>query len=395
MQVRAGLSIDNSLFCLSMKYFALSSTLMMANLYLLAIVFSLVAVAVETPHRRTYFYVGGNYTLNNDGEHIITNQMYVERLTPVDGPRRQYPIVFIHGADQTATNWLNKPDGDEGWASYSLSQGYECYLLDHTSRGRSPWDSRNGQLRKYSAEHLQKYFTDTAKYNLWPQASLHTQWPGTGVMGDPIFDSYYASTVPSLAENAAQEASMQPAGAALLDAIGKPVILVAHSQGGAMAWVTADRKPDLVHSIVSIEPSGPPFQNAIFGSGPARPYGLTDIPITYSPPATDPDADFVKQTITSNSSAISDCVIQADDPPPRQLANLSKIRTLVVTAEASYHATHDWCTARFLKQAGVPTKHLQLREVGIHGNGHMMFLEKNSDQVVRAIHNWIEDSTFS
>jgi hypothetical protein len=103
MQVRAGLSIDNSLFCLSMKYFALSSTLMMANLYLLAIVFSLVAVAVETPHRRTYFYVGGNYTLNNDGEHIITNQMYVERLTPVDGPRRQYPIVFIHGADQTAT----------------------------------------------------------------------------------------------------------------------------------------------------------------------------------------------------------------------------------------------------------------------------------------------------
>lgn len=135
-------------------------------------------------------------------------------------------------------------------------------------------------------------------------------------MGDPIFDSYYASTVPSLAENAAQEASMQPAGAALLDAIGKPVILVAHSQGGAMAWVTADRKPDLVHSIVSIEPSGPPFQNAIFGSGPARPYGLTDIPITYSPPATDPDADFVKQTITSNSSAISDCVIQADDPPP-------------------------------------------------------------------------------
>jgi pimeloyl-ACP methyl ester carboxylesterase len=188
---------------------------------------------------------------------------------------------------------------------------------------------------------------------------------------------------------------MQPAGAALLEAIGKPVILVAHSQGGAMAWVMADKKPDLVHSIVSIEPSGPPFQNAVFGSGPARPYGLTDIPITYSPAVTNPDADFVKQTITSNSSETSDCVIQADDPPPRRLANLSKIRTLIVTAEASYHATHDWCTARFLQQAGVQTTHLQLEQVGIHGNGHMMFLEKNSDQVVRAIHNWIEDPTSS
>jgi pimeloyl-ACP methyl ester carboxylesterase len=260
-----------------------------------------------------------------------------------------------------------------------------------TSRGRSPWDAQNGQLKKYSAEFLQKMFTATAKYNLWPQASLHTQWPGAGVIGDSIFDAYYASTVPSLAENAAQERSMQLAGAALLEVIGKPVILLAHSQGGSMAWVIADRKPDLVHSIIAIEPSGPPFQNAVFGSGPARPYGLTDIPITYSPAVTDPAADFVKQTITSNSSETSDCVIQADDPPPRRLVNLSKIPELVVTTEASYHATHDWCTVRFLQQAGVPTTHLQLEKAGIHGNGHMVFLEKNSDQVVRVIHNWLED----
>ncbi|RHZ59258.1 alpha/beta hydrolase [Aspergillus thermomutatus] len=364
----------------------------MSKLHLLVIAFSLLAAGMGTPHRRTYLYVGGDYTLNSDGEHIFTDQMYVERLTPVDGPVKEYPIVFIHGADQTATNWLNKPDGSEGWASYFLSQGYECYLLDQTSRGRSPWDAQNGKLRKYSAEFLQKYFTATEKYNLWPQASLHTQWPGTGVMGDSIFDAYYASTVPSLADNAAQESSMQPAGAALLDAIGKPVILVAHSQGGSMSWVIADRRPDLVHSIIAIEPSGPPFQNAVFGSGPARPYGLTDIPITYSPPVTDPATDFVKQTITSSSSARSDCIIQADDPPPRQLVNLSQIPTLVVTTEASYHATHDWCTVRFLRQAGVPTEHLQLEEIGVHGNGHMVFLEKNSDQVVRAIHKWMEGS---
>jgi hypothetical protein len=100
---RCGAGMHNSLFCPSIRHFALSSTIIMAKFYYLAIAFSLLAAAVETPHRRTYLYVGGNYTLNNDGEHIFTNQMYVERLTPVDGPTKQYPIVFIHGADQTAT----------------------------------------------------------------------------------------------------------------------------------------------------------------------------------------------------------------------------------------------------------------------------------------------------
>jgi hypothetical protein len=32
---------------------------------------------------------------------------------------------------------------------------------------------------------LQQRFTAPKLYNLWPQASLHTQWNGTGVMGDP------------------------------------------------------------------------------------------------------------------------------------------------------------------------------------------------------------------
>ena len=29
-----------------------------------------------------------------------------------------------------------------------------------------------------NAEKLQQRFTATSKYNLWPQAKLHTQWPG-------------------------------------------------------------------------------------------------------------------------------------------------------------------------------------------------------------------------
>ncbi|KAL4813311.1 Alpha/Beta hydrolase protein [Aspergillus spinulosporus] len=324
------------------------------------------------------------------GQHVFTNQMYVEKLTPTAGVTKPYPIIFIHGQAQTGTNCLNKPDGGEGWASYFLSQGYTCYILDQTFRGRSPWFPRNGSLSTYSAELLQQRFTAPQRYNLWPQTSLHTQWNGTGIMGDPIFDTYYASTVEFLDSANYQQSTVQDAGAALLDLIGSPVILLSHSQGGPLAWLIADVRPNLVHSIVSVEPTGPPFQEAVFSNASARPYGLTDSPLTFLPPVIDPATDIFKEVIPSNSSLYSDCVIQASSPSPRQLVNLAHVPVLVVTTESSYHAPYDWCTVQFLEQAGVSVEHLKLADIGIHGNGHMVFMEKNSLQVAAILRWWIE-----
>ncbi|KAJ5683417.1 hypothetical protein N7462_006582 [Penicillium macrosclerotiorum] len=344
----------------------------------------------EVPAQRSYMYVGGRYIPNGAGEHVFTDQMYVEKLTPATGVTKPYPIIFIHGQAQTGTNWLNKPDGGEGWASYYLSQGYACYIIDQKFRGRSAWFPGNGTLSTYSAELLQQRFTATGLYNLWPQASLHTQWNGTGVIGDAIFDRYYFSTVEFFNSATYQQSTVQAAGAALLDIIGSPVILLSHSQGGIMPWLIADMRPKLVHSIVSLEPTGPPFQEAIFSNTPTRVYGLADIPLTYFPAVTDPAVDLVKQVIPSNTSLYSDCVIQADLPLPRKLINLAQVPVLVLTTESSYHAQYDWCTVRFLQQAGVSVHHLLLANIGIHGNGHMVFMEKNSLEVAAVLQKWME-----
>lgn len=187
---------------------------------------------------------------------------------------------------------------------------------------------------------------------------------------------------------------MQQAGAALLDRIGKKVILIGHSDGGKAPWLIADSRPKLVQSIVAIEPAGPPFiEPPLNGLVPARAWGVVSIPITYDPPVTEPSQ--IKTTvIVSNSTDINNCTIQdASKGKPRVLKNLATIdRVLILTSQASWHTGYDWCTTLFLKQAGVNAEQIKLQDVGVKGNGHMMFMEKNSDDVAEVLRGWIEGS---
>ena len=44
---------------------------------------------------------------------------------------------------------------------------------------------------------------------------------------------------------------------------------------------------------------------------------------------------------------------------------------------------------KYLEQAGVKANWIDLGKAGIHGNGHMVMLEKNSDEVARVIAGWL------
>jgi hypothetical protein len=60
-----------------------------------------------------------------------------------------------------------------------------------------------------------------------------------------------------------------------------------------------------------------------------------------------------------------------------------------VTSEASYHSAYDHCTVKYLEQAGVHVTWIKLADVGIHGNGHMMMLEKNNSEIAAVMSRWI------
>ena len=114
--------------------------------------------------------------------------------------------------------------------------------------------------------------------------------------------------------------------------------------------------------IVAVEPSGPPFENQINASGRARPWGPTEIPITYDPPVTDPAELRVERQAEPEAKDLVPCFLQAGTP--RQLPHLRGIPIAIITAEASYHAPYDHCTARYLAQAGAANDFIRLAEPG-------------------------------
>lgn len=148
-------------------------------------------------------------------------------------------------------------------------------------------------------------------------------------------------------------------------------------------------RPDRVKGIVQLEPSGPPFTlRPPFGNSPAFAFGLTDLAIGYKPPA-GKNAENIKTVIVPAIDADhNDCIMQKC--PVKKLTNLSRIPELVVTGEASFHAPYDYCTVNYLRQVGVDVEHADLGKQGIHGNGHMFFMEKNNLEIAKVVNDWLE-----
>ncbi|MCA0423812.1 MAG: alpha/beta fold hydrolase [Proteobacteria bacterium] len=339
----------------------------------------------STVANRSFFYAGGQY-VGEPGKQVMAGQMYVERLAPRE-VRQPFPIVLIHGAAQTATNWMQTPDGRKGWAEYFIEQGYVVYMVDQPARGRSVWHPDiNGKLRMFTVEQIETLFTASQTLGKWPQAKLHTQWPGTGKKGDPVFDAFYATQVESLLSDVETQTLVKAAGGAMLDRIG-PAILLTHSQAGLLGWVIAEARPNLVKAIVALEPSGPPFHNNAPNDPKARAYGISDLPLAYDPPIASADELVVERQAAPDGEGLITCTLQKGTP--RKLVALSKIPVLLAVSESSYHAPYDHCTAAYMKQAGVPLEFVRLKDHGIKGNGHMMMIEKNNLEVAGFMAGWL------
>ena len=360
--------------------------------------------------RQGMFFVNGEYYASRVEKTTATcstapqpcqymaGQMYVEYQIP-KSVRHPYPIVMVHGAGQTGTNFLSTPDGRPGWAQFFLANGYAVYVVDQTGRGRSVYTTEvygptrppfdvDGRIENWSLQQ---------ESNLFPNAHLHTQWPGTGKPRDPFFDQFYASQVQLMVDPVKTQEYAQKALSALLDRIG-PAIVLTHSQSGTFGFLVADQRPDLVKGVITVEGGGTP--RGFTAVGPPRwfedapppdvTWGVASIPLTYSPAITEPrQLTFVQESMPAPGKLVR-CWVQASNA--RQLPNLQRMPHLLVVGEASAASSTNHCVSRYLAQAGVRNTWVNLGDVGIHGNGHMMMLEKNSLEIAAFLASWLVDN---
>ncbi|HJP80211.1 MAG TPA: hypothetical protein VJ914_38420 [Pseudonocardiaceae bacterium] len=346
------------------------------------------------------FHAGGRLIADEHGTRIV-DQIYVERVRDARQPGHRR-IVLVHGTDQTGLCFLQTTDGRPGWAYDFAARGWDVYVVDQVARGRSAYDAfRHGPLTRWTVAELEGLFTGAAAHQRFPGSEEHTRWPaGPGVRGNPAFDAFAASQVASLGDLALAEELNTNALTSLLRKIGGAVLLT-HSQSSVFGFQLCDREPSLVDAHITVEPNGPPFYDLAHTGAPdwyqatpetGRPWGLTRQPLQYDPPAVHPDE--LRPVMTPPASPHHPPGwLQAE--PARRLPRLASTPVAIVTAAASYRTQVDPWTCRFLTQAGVPNTHIRLQDHGISGNGHMMMIETNSQDIADLLSRWAAEHTRS
>src|SRR5262245_6551520 len=371
----------------------------------------------------SYFWVGVEQAHLARGTLVNGKQMYVEYWIPAQ-LRHPYPLVLVHGGGGQGLDWMGTPDGRPGWVTFLLQLGFRVYVVARPGRRRSPLQPGPASPlppQTTTRESMSGQFTPpiAARPAVGPYRKLHTQWPGTGEVGSPELDQLVASQGGSYATAGAPVAPVggrgqgaAPAGgrggggaavppspvdggismgaetahmvwrqrgAMLLDKIG-PAIVMTHSAGGPFGWLVAEVRPNLVKGIVCIEGAGTPF-------GGQNIWGLSTIPVAYDPPAPAPDG-IKTRAVTPDEAGVQPYRLQEE--PARKLKNLQGIPIVVVTAEGSFASPGNPGAVAFLKQAGCRAEELRLADHGVHGNGHMMMVEKNNRQALQPIVDWIQ-----
>jgi hypothetical protein len=286
---------------------------------------------------------------NPDGQTLHGDHAFVTYQVPLEA--RPLPLVFVHGNNQFSKTWQTTPDGREGFQNIFLRRRFSCYLVDHPRRGAAGRSTLPLTLTPTPED--QSWF-DMFRIGIWPDYFPGVQFPRDEAALDQFFRQITPDTGPFDVEVAAQ------AVAAVFDRIG-PAILVTHSKGGGIGWLTT-LKSEKVRGIVAYEPG----TNFPFPHGEVPPpmlcatglFSATGVPLD----------DFKKLTRLP-------IVIYYGDFIPKESTAVRGQDAWRVRASMAER----WVDA--VNRHGGNATLVHLPDIGIHGNTHFPFSDLNNLEI--------------
>jgi len=281
---------------------------------------------------------GGPMTkLDPNGEYMV-EQMYVQYFLPKNR-KGKYPLLMWHGGGLTGVTYESTPDGRDGWLNYFVRRGWDVYNSDAVERGRSGFASadvwpdtpifltyQDPFERFRIGDGAGSWNADPAKRKLLPGSEFPAE----------AYENYMRQAVPRWLST---DKAIVAAYLALVDKI-CPCVMLLHSQGGTFGFQVAEQRPDKIKGIVAVEAASP---GNIANAGKLK--GVPVLQIF---------GDYV-------------------DQHPRW----------------STFKKADMAYGEAIKAAGGSADWINLPDIGIKGNSHMMMQDKNSDQVADVIQKWL------
>lgn len=264
------------------------------------------------------------------------------------------PIVFLHGYGQTRTGWQTTPDGREGWSDIFLRKGYSVFLVDQPRRGAAgatedivtdPGDVFPDGRFKVGE---QAWYTHFRIGRVAPERYEGSQFPE----GEEAQYQFFTQMTPNTG-NYDEKLFGKQLSAVLSDVkamTGHKVVYLTHSQGSRVGWQT---DAENIAAIVAVEPGGSPE----IGSEEYKKFLDAGIPILF---------------------LFGDNI----DNGPKD-----------IQSTAFWQGVLKMCqdfSAQYNADGGV-SKVIHLPEVGIHGNSHFMFEEKNNAEIADLIDKWLKE----
>lgn len=318
------------------------------------------------------FFVGGkviqqegHYStsrpMSHAGQTLHGDHAYVSYQIPVQPS--PLPLVFLHGAGQSGKTWESTPDGREGFATIFLRRGFATYVLDQPRRGRAGNATVSETIEVQPND---QFWFENFRMGIYPELFEGSQFPDDA----ESLDQFLRQITPNT--GAYDLGVIADATSALFDRIGDGV-LITHSQGGGPGWQTVLRSPR-VRAVISFEP-GTEF---VFPEG--------EMP-TVATPANDEAHISLAQ--------------------PIELAEFQKLTRLPIVIyygdnipmQSEHWAFNRWAErvrvaqewAETVRRHGGDAQVVLLPELGIRGNSHFMFAERNNLEIAELLDRWLSD----